>query len=146
MTLGTLCFALGAVLVLAGIIGGGFEMKELRIPRISTVSRVLAMASGVAFIIVALRLPQSGGGERGKPTMSSMEVDVDRPGADYNNYELPGNDPKACEDACLNDRQCRAWTYVRPGFQGANAHCWLKSAQPPARPQSCCVSGTKQRK
>lgn len=72
-----------------------------------------------------------------------MEVYVDRPGGDYANYDLPENDAGHCESDCLRDSQCRAWTYVQPGVQGAMARCWLKNSVPdPVPNQACCVSGT----
>jgi hypothetical protein len=46
-----------------------------------------------------------------------------------------------CRSACLNERQCRAWTYVKPGHQGPTARCWLKTVAPAPQANSCCTSG-----
>jgi hypothetical protein len=43
----------------------------------------------------------------------------------------------------MDDAQCRAYTYVKPGFQSSKARCWLKKGIPQAKPNNCCVSGIK---
>ena len=73
----------------------------------------------------------------------TMDFDSDRPGMDYKNFELDNPDPELCRDACANDPNCQAYTYVKPGIQGAKARCWLKKTVPPARSNNCCVSGVK---
>jgi len=72
-----------------------------------------------------------------------MENNIDRPGMDYSNFDLPSANPSLCEKACDDDPSCRAFTYVRPGYQGTSARCWLKSGVPDAVPNSCCISGSK---
>lgn len=47
-----------------------------------------------------------------------------------------------CRDRCIKEHNCRAWTWVRPGFQGPAANCWLKGAIPWAQKSECCSSGT----
>ena len=42
---------LGGVLVLTAILGGGFEVKEIKIPRIGAGSRVMAAAAGTVFLL-----------------------------------------------------------------------------------------------
>jgi hypothetical protein len=67
-------------------------------------------------------------------------ANIDRPGGDYKNFDLNGEYPSDCRDACSKDQKCQAWTYVRPGVQGPKARCWLKASVPPARPNNCCIS------
>ena len=45
------------------------------------------------------------------------ELDTDRPGKDYKNFDLDSNF-NICEAACNGDATCRAWTFVKPGEQG----------------------------
>lgn len=72
----------------------------------------------------------------------SFETRVDRPGGDYNNFDLAAASPELCKSACERDgTRCRAWTYVAPGFQGPKARCWLKNVLPEAFTNACCVSG-----
>jgi hypothetical protein len=74
-----------------------------------------------------------------------FEPDVDRPGSDYNNFDLAAADPNLCKAACENDRPtCKAWTFVKAGVQGPQPRCWLKNAIPPAFTNNCCTSGAPQ--
>jgi hypothetical protein len=80
-----------------------------------------------------------------EPQMS-METNVDRPGMNYNNYPLSGADPQLCANDCANDPNCKAFTYVKPGFRGENSdpECWLKNGVPGPVPNEYCISGVKQ--
>lgn len=79
-----------------------------------------------------------------KAPTGKMEVSVDRPGQDYQNFTLPSPNPRLCENACYDDRQCQAWTYVKPNTtQGADPRCWLKNRIPRPVSNSCCISGAK---
>ncbi len=74
----------------------------------------------------------------------AWEENTDRPGSDYRSpINLPAPDPQLCENACRNDSQCKAWTYVKPTFQGPSARCYLKNPIPNAVSDVCCTSGTK---
>jgi hypothetical protein len=79
----------------------------------------------------------------GGASVGGLEVDVDRKGGDYRHFELPGNNPNACREACLGDARCRSFTYLRPSFWGPNAHCFLKESTPVATPNPCCISGVR---
>jgi Caspase domain/PAN domain len=72
---------------------------------------------------------------------STQENNVDRPGLDYRNFNLPSSDPQLCQQACLSEKICAAWTYVHEGVQGPSPRCWLKNQVPNPQPNSCCVSG-----
>lgn len=65
---------------------------------------------------------------------------IDRPGNDFHNVALRGNFGH-CLELCRTTRGCRAWTFVKPGFQGASARCWLKDVVPAAVRNPCCTSG-----
>lgn len=146
MTLATMSFILGAILLLAGIVGGGIEVKELKIPTISGTTRIGATVAGLGFVILGFMTPAAQKGDHKRPTrtMSPMEWNVDRTYLSYQNFALPSDDPKACQDACENDPPCKAWTYVRPNtIQGSQPRCWLKNTVPAPQPATCCVSGTK---
>jgi hypothetical protein len=94
-------------------------------------------ATGTAPSAVRQRAPSA----RGRMAQDN----VDLPGMDYKNFDLPVADPRFCEQSCLDDPQCMAYTYVKPGIQGAKARCWLKHGVPQAKISSCCVSGIKER-
>ena len=71
------------------------------------------------------------------------EQGVDRPGSDLANFDLDKDDPALCQEACFLNPECKAWTYVHRGIQGAQPRCWLKNAIPEAVPNDCCISGTQ---
>jgi hypothetical protein len=73
----------------------------------------------------------------------TVEYDTDRPGADYRDFDLSDPGYESCRDACAGDPKCKAYTYVKPGVQGPNARCWLKTSVPDSGSSACCVSGVK---
>ncbi|MGB7037125.1 MAG: PAN domain-containing protein [Xanthobacteraceae bacterium] len=77
-----------------------------------------------------------------EPLGGTIEYSIDRYGGDYRAFETPP-DPKgqACADACQGEKRCRAWTYRRPGYGSADAHCYLKETIKPPRHRPCCISG-----
>lgn len=90
--------------------------------------------------------PDSVSGVRGagviEPKRGAVEYSIDRGGGDYRNFELP-SDPTglSCKAACEGEARCRAWTYLRPGYGGAAARCFLKDRVKPPRRRPCCISG-----
>ena len=72
----------------------------------------------------------------------TVEFSMDRTGGDYKNLDV-ATDPAgaSCEAACKADDRCRAWTYVRPGYLGPSARCFLKERITRPRHKPCCVSG-----
>jgi hypothetical protein len=82
------------------------------------------------------------GGGIVEPRVGATEYGIDRFGGDYRNFELP-SDPTAdsCRVACQGEGKCRAWTYLRPGYFGTAARCFLKDRIMTPRYRPCCVSG-----
>jgi hypothetical protein len=76
-----------------------------------------------------------------QPTPPEVDAGTDRPGGDFRNFDLSQPNPGLCQTACTNDQQCRGWTYVKTGFQGPQARCWLKSNIPDPTGNACCTSG-----
>jgi hypothetical protein len=72
-----------------------------------------------------------------------------RPGSDFNNFEITGTFGEqiaGCAKGCLNDRRCKAWAYVRPGFFGQamdKGRCFLKENVPAVIKDQCCFAGVK---
>jgi len=77
-----------------------------------------------------------------EPRSGPTEYSIDRYGGDFHNLEVPP-DPKGatCKAACEADPKCRAWTYLRPGYAGPAARCFLKNQVKPPRQRPCCISG-----
>jgi hypothetical protein len=71
-----------------------------------------------------------------------IEFSIDRTGGDLRNLDVKA-DPtgSVCEQACKDENRCRAWTYVRPGYLGPSARCFLKERITAPRRKPCCVSG-----
>jgi hypothetical protein len=76
------------------------------------------------------------------PRRGPIEFAIDRIGGDYKSFELPA-DPSglSCKALCDADKRCRAWTYLRPGYAGPAARCYLKDKVKPPRHKPCCISG-----
>lgn len=75
------------------------------------------------------------------PTPGEMEYNTARWGADYRRLELAA--PALCQAECTKEKRCKAWSHIEPGYQGANASCWLKHSIPKPLPDACCASGVK---
>ena len=72
----------------------------------------------------------------------TVEFSMDRTGGDYKSLEVAADPQGAtCESVCKGEDRCRAWTYVRPGYLGPSARCFLKERITRPRHKPCCVSG-----
>ncbi len=99
-----------------------------------------AAGIGAAFICGCMAAPAAA-----FPDRYTQEDGFDRPGADYESFEQTG-DYQAhvlCRDACESQPRCKSYTYVKPGVEGPNARCRLKSAVPAPVESLCCISGVK---
>ena len=77
-----------------------------------------------------------------EPRNGAVETSIDRFGGDYKSFDLKGSEgDDACKAACAADKQCRAWTYARPGYAGREAHCFLKKDIKPPRRKAGFTSG-----
>jgi hypothetical protein len=77
-----------------------------------------------------------------EPRLGELEYSIDRVGGDYRSFETPPDaKAKPCVEACQAESRCRAWTYRRPGYGTAAAHCYLKDAIKPPHRRPCCISG-----
>jgi PAN domain len=77
-----------------------------------------------------------------EPRHGTREFSIDRTGGDYRSLEVaPNATGETCKMACDAENQCRAWTYVRPGYVGPEARCYLKDRVRPPRHKPCCISG-----
>jgi hypothetical protein len=79
----------------------------------------------------------------GNSSSSGLEVNVNRRGGDYRDYDVPSNNPNQCREDCMNDSRCQSFTFLRPSYWGPNAHCFLKNSVPNATQETCCISGVK---
>jgi TPR repeat protein len=94
MTVPLLSFILGGILLLAGIIGGGIEVKELKIPRISGATRGIATLSGFVFVVLGFVTPAP---ESPTPQRNSVNVSQNEPSGstgDVTKPQPPSNAPR----------------------------------------------------
>ena len=54
MTLEVISFAIGGLLIATAIVGGGFEIKEIKMPRVGPAARTGALVVGTMFILMGL--------------------------------------------------------------------------------------------
>ena len=74
----------------------------------------------------------------------SIEFSIDRTGGDYRNMDVKTDATGAvCAQACESEERCRAWAYVRPGYLGASARCFLKEKLTAPRRKPCGCSASK---
>jgi hypothetical protein len=77
-----------------------------------------------------------------EPRNGAVEFSTDRFGGDYRHFDAaPDPNGKSCQIACQEEEGCRAWTYVRPGYVGSSAVCYLKSRITRPLHKPCCISG-----
>ena len=82
---------------------------------------------------------------QGPPTQkTTVERNVERPGATYKNIVLDQGDPGLCAEKCEKDPKCAAFTYYRPGLKGDKAVCHLKNRVTNKKMKAGCYSGVKQ--
>ena len=62
------------------------------------------------------------------PMGPGFEQNVDRPGSDFQNFDLPEPNPALCRDYCLRNGLCRAFTYVPGSFFPAACFTALNSS------------------
>ena len=73
-----------------------------------------------------------------------MSIGVDIPGGDFHRFALNIPDPGLCRQECHRYNQCVAWSFIKPGVQGSQAMCWLKSQAGQRRADGNAISGIKQ--
>jgi PAN domain len=77
-----------------------------------------------------------------EPHSEPVEFGIDRVGGDIRSLEVaPDPTGKTCAAECSNEAQCRAWTYIRPGYFGTAAVCFLKERVTSPQHRPCCISG-----
>ena len=81
--------------------------------------------------------------EPGPQVTTSFLADTNFYGRDYDSFDAAGG-AEQCQQACIDDVRCQAWTHVRPGIQGPDGKCWLKDSVPAETHDDCCTSGVKQ--
>lgn len=82
MSLDTMAFVLGGLLIAAGVFGGGLEVKELKLPQIVGTVRLVAVVLGAVFVVMALAINQKWieqGGESNQPSPTESSKTFETP-------------------------------------------------------------------
>jgi hypothetical protein len=74
---------------------------------------------------------------------STMHFATNFPGSDIKSVVTDAS-PHSCKQLCIDEPRCAAWTWVKPGRQGNQARCWLKSGVLKRVKAEYCVSGVIQ--
>ncbi|MFO8085856.1 MAG: PAN domain-containing protein, partial [Desulfobacterales bacterium] len=79
---------------------------------------------------------------------AAWENGINRPGSDIPGAAFWVNKNveaftavQKCADACKKRQDCRCFTWVKPGIQGADSRCWLKNSIPAPAKKEWCISG-----
>ena len=149
LTLETLLFVCGAVLIAVAILGGGIRWKDLQVLPVGTGVRAASAVLGLMLIGLSVYFHSNSPGlknsdkEKPRIEMSAIEWNMNRQSGDYQVLHKSDN-PIVCSEACLSSDRCKSWTVVkRNESTGAEPKCLLKEVKPEAQPDPCCISGYK---
>lgn len=71
-----------------------------------------------------------------------MRDGVDRPGGDYRSFSPSRREgPAACQNACEDENECRAWAFKRASGPGERGRCYLKGFAPGEARDPSVISG-----
>lgn len=56
MSIGVAVFIFGAILLFIALVGGGFEAKELKVPQVNQIVRIIATGTWALFIVTGIAL------------------------------------------------------------------------------------------
>jgi len=105
--------------------------------------RNAAMVSALFAIVLTLSIVPNSIGTVFGQAQFSIEFDTDRMYGDYKDFDLAEANYLVCQNACANDPNCKAFTYVKPGVQATSARCWLKNSIPGSYSNTNCITGIK---
>jgi hypothetical protein len=91
------------------------------------------------FGVAALMDPARG---QPQPFQPTYEDGVTRRGQDYRSFQPVGPSALYCQQACVSETQCKAWSYDSPEVtREKQPKCWLKSGIPSAQTAGGIISG-----
>jgi TIR domain/PAN domain len=131
------------------------EVKERLQPRRPFLRRpavaITVIAAVLLMLVVAWMLAPGPpmGPQQSERTMNPIFEDMEIKGSDIIKAGIalkgPNDTPERCQQLCLENSKCEAWTFVRPRVpENRDAdfpYCWLKNSAPFPTVNKCCVSG-----
>lgn len=93
-------FVFGCLLLFVAILGGGFEVKELKVPKVGRASRLASCVLGMLFIVIGFS-PAFAGVLPGLPDEPKPQTTTPlaQPAADIRPTAEPAQQPRASEPA-----------------------------------------------
>jgi len=71
----------------------------------------------------------------------TFEHKTQRYGSDIRSFDPAEPNARLCQQGCIDEPRCLAWTFDPPGGQLENGRCWLKPTIAQASFRYCCTSG-----
>jgi hypothetical protein len=68
-------FAFGVLLLFVAIVGGGFELRELKVPRVGRVARAVSAVAGLCFLGLGIPALATADPPRPPPSAEAMTID-----------------------------------------------------------------------
>jgi hypothetical protein len=93
-----------------------FSQLSIKIFKVSSVLALILLGI-IGFKVVFL-----------KPAFApTFENNMRQTGDNYRQFVLSASlHPEECMRICLNEDECQAWNYTKPGVNGPDGYCWLK--------------------
>jgi len=102
--------------------------------------RILPLAACLA--VIGLTAVTSKALGQTRPFQPTYEDGTTRRGQDYRSFHPIGPSALYCQQACLTEPQCHAWSYDSPSVRGDKQPvCWLKSSVPAPTNARGIISG-----
>src|SRR5262245_53541328 len=131
MTLDTMAFVLGVLLIATGVLGGGLEVKELKLPRISGTARLGSAIVGLALVVLGLSINLKwivSTEESKKSIVSTEESKTPIVSAEESKTPTPTENIKSFQAPTLDGLRldaCMEWS-KRCGEEAATAWCKIQ--------------------
>lgn len=121
----------------------GLAISNYKIePRLPNGYFVITIATRAGDTIQYVYIYRGSGSGTGGGATFTIENNTDRMYGDYKDFDISGG-WESCRDACANDLNCKAFTWVKPGVQAPSARCYLKNTVNGAYANSNCVTGVR---
>ncbi len=103
-------FGFGAILLLVAIIGGGFEVREFKIPKVGWAARLIAGFAGAVFVLIGFGLSsadtdkaQEDKGSRAQAAMlTSPQTPAPEKPVEFTIFDQLGNDGRVSEQITIS--------------------------------------------
>jgi hypothetical protein len=121
MTIELLVFGFGGLLLLLSLIGGGFEVKELKIPKVGWGTRLCSGALGLIFVLMGLGLTN----QSAKETPIAPAIETPAASVRTKSAPVPVPAPVPAPAPEPRTQQFTIYTELDPGQLNERANIWI---------------------